>query len=131
MCLKKISTFKVNGLDLISTTDGFFIIFLNDISPEQQANLQLFPIMSSIASKITQRDITNLLISEFDYNRYNYERKIQSEHEISLSKFCALFNNQLEIISSINDMFHTIYDFNGNKLFVYTRFNNIFIPHCN
>lgn len=98
-----LESIKVNGMDLYPTTDGFFIMFLNNLTTEEFSRVNYFPIFSKAASKITQRDITNLLLSEFDYDKYNFAEKIQSEHEINLAKFCSLFNNQLEIISSIND----------------------------
>ena len=49
---------------------------------------------------------------------------------IYICRFCALFNNQLNIIASFDDRFHLISDFNGNKLIVYSKNQLLYKPMC-
>ncbi|CAF1127347.1 unnamed protein product [Brachionus calyciflorus] len=52
------------------------------------------------------------------------------EHERNLLRFCSLFTNQQKILASIENSFHSIYDFIGNKLVIYSKNNVLFIPTC-
>ena len=70
------------------------------------------------------------MIAESDYLKYSIENELYNEHEHNLYRFCALFNNQLNIIASFDDKFHLISDFNGNKLIVYSKNQLLYIPMC-
>ncbi|CAF1114126.1 unnamed protein product, partial [Brachionus calyciflorus] len=76
--------------------------------------LASFPLVGDDNNIITPRDINDLMIAENDYMNYNIEEQIMDEHERNLLRFCSLFTNQLKILASIENSFHSIYDFNGN-----------------
>ena len=94
------------------------------------SKIHYFPYKLSLKSLITQKDIIDLMLAENDYDRFYLENSISLEHDKTLLRLCAIFANQLKLIASIDDTFHTIFDFNGNEMYVYSKNNILIIPSC-
>jgi len=70
------------------------------------------------------------MLAENDFKQFLIQNSILDSDRSNLLKNCILYNNQLEILSMFNEKFFTITDLNGNKLIVYSKLNQLFIPDC-
>ena len=107
---------------IYKTSEGIYLQleFGNNL-PEQVEELNQLPITN------TQFNTPySIMLAEED----KFKKKSYETHKEFNFRSCNNFINSLTAISSIKDEFHTILDYNGNELTLYSDKGQIFLANC-
>ncbi|CAF0981950.1 unnamed protein product [Brachionus calyciflorus] len=129
--LFQITTSKIEkSYTVFSTTDGLFLVFENSDNFFNKYSILSLSFAKTQKSLLIQKDIDSLILAEHDLDRFYLENAIGIEQNNNIVQHCIEFKNNLNTLAMFEDVFHSLSDLNGNKLYLFSTNNVLLIPNC-
>lgn len=125
-------TVKEDIYEFHKTTEGLFV-FLLPVSAQQlvfDALMDELPYGHDPSYMPKMASLFDLQLAESDFQFDSIQDEFQKKIIQEFVKDCAMFLNNLQILTKFEDQLHRVRDLNDNEAILYSKFGQLFFPRC-